>query len=58
MPGTNGAMVLAELKRGYPAHGLDAEAAIGLGAARTLAKPFKRADLLRAVVELLACRAP
>jgi CheY-like chemotaxis protein len=66
MPGTNGATVIAELKRGYPGipviaisglfnsgHGLDADAAIALGAARALAKPFKRGDLLRAVVDLL-----
>ena len=66
MPGTNGAMVIAELKREYPGipviaisglfnsgHGLDADAAIALGAARALVKPFKRADLLRAVADLL-----
>jgi CheY-like chemotaxis protein len=66
MPGTNGAMVIAELKRVYPAipviaisclfnsgHGLDADAAIALGAARALAKPFKRGELLRAVADLL-----
>jgi hypothetical protein len=32
---------------------VDAEAAIALGAARALAKPFKRVDLLRALAELL-----
>jgi CheY-like chemotaxis protein len=66
MPGTNGAMVIAELKRVYPeipviaisclfnsGHGLDADAAIALGAARALAKPFKRGELLRAVADLL-----
>ena len=66
MPGTNGATVIAELKGGYPGipviaisglfnsgHGLDADAAIALGAARALAKPFKRAELLRAVADLL-----
>jgi CheY-like chemotaxis protein len=66
MPGTNGAAVIAELKRDYPqfaviaisglfnsGHGLDAEAALALGAARALAKPFKRAELLRAMAELL-----
>jgi CheY-like chemotaxis protein len=66
MPGTNGATVIAELKRGHPeipiiaisglfnsGHGMDAAAAIALGAARTLAKPFKRGDLLRAVIDLL-----
>jgi DNA-binding NtrC family response regulator len=66
MPGTNGAVVIAELKRAYPGipviaisglfnsgHGMDAEAAIALGAARALAKPFKRGDLLEAVADLL-----
>jgi len=66
MPGTNGTVVIAELRQGYPEipiiaisglfnprHGLDADAAIALGAARALAKPFKRADLLRAVADLL-----
>ena len=56
MPGMNGAMVIAELKQRYPeipiiaisglfncGHGMDADAAIALGAARALAKPFKRA---------------
>jgi CheY-like chemotaxis protein len=66
MPGMSGTMVIAELKRGHPevpviaisclfncGHGLDADAAITLGAARALAKPFKRGDLLRAVADLL-----
>jgi CheY-like chemotaxis protein len=66
MPGMNGAMVIAELKQLYPqipviaisglfnsGHGMDADAAIALGAARALAKPFKRRDLLRAVADLL-----
>jgi DNA-binding NtrC family response regulator len=66
MPGTNGAVVIAELKQEYPevpviaisglfnsGYGMDAEAAIGLGAAQTLAKPFKRGDLLRSVADLL-----
>src|SRR6202167_5387453 len=66
MPGANGAAIISELKRYYPqiaviaisglfnsGHGLDAEAALALGAARTLAKPFKRAELLRAVAGLL-----
>jgi CheY-like chemotaxis protein len=65
MPGTNGAAIISELKR-YPqvaviaisglfnsGHGLDADAALALGAARALAKPFKRADLMRAMAELL-----
>jgi two-component system response regulator FlrC len=66
MPGTGGAMVIAELKRGYPevpviaisclfnsGHGMEADAAVALGAARALAKPFKRGELLRAVADLL-----
>jgi CheY-like chemotaxis protein len=66
MPGKNGAAVIAELKQQYPevpviaisglfnsGHGMDADAAIALGAARALAKPFKRGDLLRAVADLL-----
>jgi CheY-like chemotaxis protein len=71
MPGTNGATVISELQQGYPqvaviaisglfdsGHGLDTTAAIALGAARALAKPFKRADLLRATAELLGTRPP
>jgi CheY-like chemotaxis protein len=66
MPGTSGVAIISELKREYPqvaiiaisglfnsGHGLDAEGALALGAARALAKPFKRAELLRAVAELL-----
>jgi CheY-like chemotaxis protein len=66
MPGTNGATVIAELKRGHPeipviaisglfnsGHGIDADDAIALGAARALAKPFKRGELLRAVADLI-----
>jgi CheY-like chemotaxis protein len=57
------------LRQGYPEvpiiaisclfnseHGLDADAAIALGAARALAKPFKRGELLRAVADLLGRR--
>jgi CheY-like chemotaxis protein len=71
MPGASGAMVIAELKHGYPqvpivaisglfnaGCGMDAEGAIALGAARALAKPFKRAELLRAVTDLLAPPTP
>jgi two-component system response regulator FlrC len=71
MPGMNGAAIISELKQYYPqvaviaisglfnsGHGLDAEAALALGAARTLAKPFKRAELLRAMAELLGPSAP
>jgi|SRR5579862_8268201 len=66
MPGKSGSMVIAELKRRYPevaviaisclfnsGHGMDADAVIALGAARALAKPFKRGELLRAVADLL-----
>ncbi|MDB5775602.1 MAG: hybrid sensor histidine kinase/response regulator [Herbaspirillum sp.] len=66
MPGASGAVVIAELKQKYPqipviaisgmfnsGNGMDADAAIHLGAALTLAKPFKRGDLLRAVADLL-----
>ena len=66
MPGTSGAVVIAKLKQGYPeipivaisclfnsGHGMDADAAIALGAALALAKPIKRRDLLRAVADLL-----
>jgi CheY-like chemotaxis protein len=66
MPGKHGAAVIAELKQQYPevpviaisglfnsGQGVDADAAIALGAARALAKPFKRGDLLRAVADLV-----
>jgi CheY-like chemotaxis protein len=55
---TNSTAVIAELQQRYPevpviaisglfnsGHGMDADAAIALGAARALAKPFKRGDL-------------
>lgn len=71
MPGTSGAAIISELKRDYPqvaiiaisglfnsGHGLDAEGALALGAARALAKPFKRAELLRAMAELVGRSAP
>ena len=71
MPGTNGAAIISELKRYYPqvaviaisglfnsGHGLDTEAALALGAARALAKPFKRAELLGALAELFGHPAP
>ena len=66
MPGACGAEAIAELKREHPdialiavsghfnsGQGLSAEAAIAAGADRALAKPVKRADLLRAVAELV-----
>ena len=71
MPGTSGAAIISDLKRDYPqvaiiaisglfnsGHGLDAEGALALGAARALAKPFKRAELLRVMAELLGRSAP
>jgi CheY-like chemotaxis protein len=71
MPGTNGAAIISELKQYYPqvaviaisglfnsGHGLDTKAALALGAARVLAKPFKRAELLHAMAELLGPSAP
>ena len=71
MPGTNGATVISELKQRHPqiaviaisglfdsGHGLGADDALSLGAARALAKPFKRAELLRATAELLGPPAP
>ena len=67
MPGSSGDAIISQLKRYHPqvaiiaisgmfnsGHGLDAGAALALGAAHALAKPFKRAELLRAVEELLA----
>ncbi len=71
MPGVSGAAIISELKRDHPqvaiiaisglfnsGRGLDAQGALALGAARALAKPFKRADLLRAIAEILAAPAP
>jgi len=71
MPRMGGAAVIAELNRDYPQiaiiaisglfnsrHGLDAAGALALGAERALAKPFKRAELLRAIAELLGRSAP
>jgi CheY-like chemotaxis protein len=70
MPGTSGAAVISALRRDHPqvaiiaisglfdsGHGLDAEGAIARGAARALAKPFKRAELLRAVAEVIGLAA-
>jgi two-component system cell cycle sensor histidine kinase/response regulator CckA len=71
MPGASGAVLIAELKHTHPeipiiaisglfnsGHGMDADAAIAIGAARVLAKPFKRGDLLQAVTELLGSPGP
>jgi CheY-like chemotaxis protein len=66
MPGACGVEAIKELKREHPdialiavsghfnsGQGLSAEAALAAGADRALAKPVKRADLLRAVAELV-----
>ena len=66
MPGACGAEAIAELKRTHPdialialsghfasGQGLSAQAAVSAGADRAFAKPVKRADLLRAVAELV-----
>lgn len=66
MPGPCGAEAISELKREHPeialialsghfnsGQGLTAEAALAAGADRALAKPVKRADLLRAVSDLV-----
>ena len=66
MPGTSGAVVIAQLRQRYPeipviaisclfnsGHAMEADTAVALGAARALAKPFKRGELLRAVADLL-----
>jgi len=66
MPGLGGAAVITELKQRHPGipviaisglfnsgHGLDADAAIALGAARVLGKPFKRGEFLLSVKDVL-----
>jgi CheY-like chemotaxis protein len=66
MPGPCGAEVIAELKRKHPGvaliavsghfnsgQGLSASEALAAGADRALAKPVRRAELLRAVAELV-----
>jgi DNA-binding NtrC family response regulator len=69
MPGTSGAAVISELKLHHPdipiiaisalftsGFGMTADDVVALGAARTLAKPFKPRELLTAVAELLQAR--
>ena len=69
MPGACGAEAIAALKQAHPGialialsghfasgQGLSAQAAVSAGADRAFAKPVKRADLLRAVAELLGPR--
>ena len=71
MPGIGGAAVIAELGRIYPglpiiavsAHfkcdrGLAPAQALTLGAACTLAKPFRRMEMIGAVRELVGAPAP
>jgi CheY-like chemotaxis protein len=66
MPGTGGATVVGELRRHRPlvpiivisglfesGFGMSAEDVVALGAARALAKPFQRRELLAVVAELL-----
>ncbi len=66
MPGPCGAAAIAFLKGKYPemrviavsghfgsGQGTSAEDAVGAGAARAIAKPVKRAELLGAVAELI-----
>jgi two-component system OmpR family response regulator len=70
MPGPCGAEAIAQLKRQHPGialiavsghfnsgQGLTAQDALAAGADRALAKPVKRADLLRAVAELVGAPA-
>jgi DNA-binding response OmpR family regulator len=71
MPGVSGAVVIAELKQQFPkvaviaisglfnsGYGIDASAAVALGAARALAKPFGRAEFLAAVTAVLSSLPP
>lgn len=66
MPGPCGAAAIAQIRQAVPGvhviavsghfnsgQGLSAEGALEAGAARALAKPVKRAELVRAVTELL-----
>ena len=65
MPGISGAAVIAEIRRMHPDtpiiaisahfrsdHGFTADAATALGAKRAIAKPFRRTDMVGAVMEL------
>jgi len=66
MPGVGGAAVIAELRRAHPGlpviaisgrfqcgRDLTPEGAVALGAARALAKPFSRGEMLGAVAALV-----
>lgn len=71
MPGPCGAMAIAQMKQAVPGvhviavsghfnsgQGLSAQGALEAGAARALAKPVKRADLVQAAAEFLGPPAP
>src|SRR4051812_41585371 len=71
MPGPCGTEAIAKLKKQHPGtaliavsghfnsgEGLSAEAALAAGADRALAKPIKRADLMRVVAELVGAPVP
>ena len=71
MPGPCGAMAISQMTQAVPGvrviavsghfnsgQGLSAEGALKAGAARALAKPVKRADLVQAVTELIGPPAP
>lgn len=70
MPGPCGAAAIAEIRQAVPGvhviavsghfnsgQGMSAEEALAAGAARALAKPVKRAELVSAVAELLGAPA-
>jgi DNA-binding response OmpR family regulator len=71
MPEVSGTVVIAELKQRFPdvaiiaisglftsGYGIDAAAAVALGAARALAKPFSRAEFLAAVTAVIGSPPP
>jgi CheY-like chemotaxis protein len=65
MPGPNGGAIIRNLKQDYPAiaiiaisghfgsSGCSADDALALGAARALAKPIERSEIMQAVAELV-----
>lgn len=65
MPGPNGVAIIRNLKQDHPAipiiaisghfslSGCSADHALALGAARALAKPVKRSEIMQAVAELV-----
>ena len=65
MPGPSGGVIIRNLKQHHPAipiiaisghfslSGCSADDALALGAARALAKPVKRSEIMRAVAELV-----